>query len=119
MQWPSASGDPGVAYLQHSPICPDRPNAYGNVPVPVDTVAVTVPPESWPRSGERRYAQPDWERDPDLARALIVPAPDRADETLRRLLELTDRRRDVTTNPDDISGYAFVVPPYLHTRYVS
>lgn len=119
IEWPSSGADSGYAFFQHSRICPDAPDAYGNVPVPADAVAVTVSAESWPRYGDRRYERPDNERDPDLARALIIPAPGRLEEALSRLLELTDRKRDVNTNPDDIGGYAVTVPPYLHQRYVS
>ncbi|MFF0876620.1 hypothetical protein [Micromonospora aurantiaca (nom. illeg.)] len=85
--------------------------------MPVDTTAVTVPAESWPRFGNRRYERPDEEQ--HSARALVIPAPDRDDETLRRLLALADRRRDVTTNPADIGGYALVVPAHLWRKFVA
>ena len=49
--------------------------------------------------------------------ALIVPRAGKEQETATLLLELADRRRDVKTNTDG-PGLVFVVPEYLHKKYL-
>lgn len=46
----------------------------------------------------------------------IIPAADRVKETVRLLLELAEKKRHVRMNYD--GGTSFLVPIYLHKRYL-
>jgi len=53
----------------------------------------------------------------DEGYALVVPKPGKEKETIRLLLDLAEKARHVKTNTDG-SGIAFVVPEYLHKKYI-